>query len=362
MCSSDLVDRVCTKIYEVKKGQIISSAYEKKSQKAINYILFDRNGAFVRIEINVMQIIIENDGYIVVDFSNEQLIPEAVVILENVNQFPYPKPYYNNNVNIIPYFEDEKPLDVIDKTGGYFSIFHDFGVISDSLGVGNMEGVNEKTGEYVYQDFFEYSWGKSIERATGCTYHRFGRGGQHLHDNNWFDEWKEKIVNNPVQCYLINIGFNDFNWLNADSSRYGTINDIKTDYTQNPNTFYGQYGKMIQLIKSVQPKARVFLCNMEWNNTDNSNINSVIADISNYFDRCYLIDLHTYAHEPTWNVPNVFKTGQYHKNTLGYQLTAWNIMSYVDYIIRHNMEEFIDVQFIGTDYRLPTDEEVEAQI
>lgn len=40
---------------------------------------------------------------------------------------------------------------------------------------------------------------------------------------------------------------------------------------------------------------------------------------------------------------------------------AWDIMSYIDYIIRHNMEEFIDVQLIGTDLRLPTKEEVEEQ-
>ena len=254
----------------------------------------------------------------------------------------------------------EKPLDNIDKTGGYMAIFHDFGVIGDSLASGNMEGVNS-SGTYVYQDFLDYSWGKSIERATGCTYHRFSRGGQYLHDDNWYNEWKDKIKTELCQAYIINIGFNDFNWLTQDATRYGTIADIKTDYTQNPNTLYCQYGKMIQLIKSVQPKARIFLCNMEWNNTDNANINTVINDICNYFENCYLIDLYTYAHEPYWGVPNIYKTGVYHKNTLGYQKMAWDIMSYIDYIIRHNMEEFIDVQFIGTDLRLPTKEEVEGQ-
>ena len=252
---------------------------------------------------------------------------------------------------------DEKPLDNIDKTGGYMAIFHAFGVIGDSLASGNMEGV-DSSGTYVYKDFLDYSWGKSIERATGCTYHRFSRGGQYLHDDNWYSEWEEKIKTDLCQAYIINIGFNDYNWLKEDSARYGTLADIKEDYTQNPNTFYGQYGKMIQLIKSVQPKARIFLCNMEWNNTDNSKINDVIFNLSNHFDYCYLIDLHTYAHEPGWGTPNIYKTGQYHKNTLGYQKMAWDIMSYIDYIIRHNMNDFIDVQFIGTDLRLPTEEEI----
>lgn len=354
-------DRIYSEIYEVKAGDIYKSAWKTKAQQGFICMLFDINGKFVSVTSSlVTEIEVVKDGYAIFDFPNKNLIPEGIVKVSNSNEFPHVEPYVHEKFKNNPYFRDEKPLDVIDKTGGYMSIFHDFGVIGDSLASGNMEGV-DGDGTYVYRDFLDYSWGKSIERATGCTYHRFSRGGQYLHDDNWFNEWKEKIQTDLCQAYIINIGFNDFNWLSGDASRYGSIADIKSDYTQNPNTFYGQYAKMIQLIKSVQPKARIFLCNMEWNNTDNSNINKAISEICDYFEKCYLIDLHTYAHEPYWGVENIYKTGVYHKNTLGYQKMAWDIMSYIDYIIRHNMEEFIDVQFIGTDLRLPTKEEVEGQ-
>lgn len=351
-------EHIVSEVYPVFAGQIIKSAYYNKQQHKFFYMTFDSEGnQLTTSSAGVNTVIIEQDGYIIFDFANSNLIPEAIVLVDNENDFPYPESYNHTNFMFNPYFETEKPLDIIDKTGGYMAIFHDFGVIGDSLASGNMEGYDSQ-GTYVYKDFPEFSWGSCIARATGCTEHKFSRGGQFLHDNNWFNEWKDSITENPCLAYIINIGFNDYNWLKVDTSRLGTIADINAiDYTQNPNTFYGQYAKMIRHIKSVQPKAKIFLCNMEWNSTDDSSINSAIAEICSYFDNCYLIDLYTYAHEPYWGVPNVYKTGQYHKNTLGYQKMAWDIMSYIDYIVRHSPEEFIDVQFIGTEYTLKNEVE-----
>ena len=44
---------------------------------------------------------------------------------------------------------------------------------------------------------------------------------------------------------------------------------------------------------------------------------------------------------------NFFLAG--HMNAAGYRLTALMVESYIDYIIRNNLSEFKDVQFIGTD-------------
>ena len=37
-----------------------------------------------------------------------------------------------------------------------------------------------------------------------------------------------------------------------------------------------------------------------------------------------------------------------HLNAAGYQYTAWLMMSYIDWIIRHNMQDFSQAAFIGT--------------
>ncbi len=40
-----------------------------------------------------------------------------------------------------------------------------------------------------------------------------------------------------------------------------------------------------------------------------------------------------------------------HMNALGYLKTAYYVMSYIDYIIRENLEDFKNVPFIGSDYK-----------
>ena len=345
--------RIYTDVYPVHSGNIIKSAYQYSDQKNFTYMLFDSNGDFISTATGT-SVTVSNDGYIIFDFPNSLLIPEGIVIVQSNDDFPYPVPYKKANFQPNTDFDNELPLQNIDKTGGYTAIFHDIGIIGDSLACGCMEGVDTTTSEYKYTDNLQYSWGACISRATGCTCHQFCRGGQYLHDNNWYSEWKQAVAQNPCTAYIICIGFNDYNWLNQSANNLGSLSDIKENFETNPNTFYGQYGKMISYIKSIQPKAKIFLVNMEWNSTDSSQINTAISEICQNTDNCYLIDLKKYAHEPYWNVPNIYKTGLYHKNTLGYQKTAWDIMSYIDYIIRHNMEDFIDVQFIGTNLRLPT--------
>ena len=345
--------RIYTDVYPVHSGNIIKSAYQYSDQKNFTYMLFDSNGDFISTATGT-SVTVSNDGYIIFDFPNSLLIPEGIVIVQSNDDFPYPVPYKKSNFQSNIDFDNELPLQNIDKTGGYTAIFHDIGIIGDSLACGCMEGVDTTTSEYKYTDNLQYSWGACISRATGCICHQFCRGGQYLHDNNWYSEWKQAVAQNPCTAYIICIGFNDYNWLNQSANNLGSLSDIKENFETNPNTFYGQYGKMISYIKSIQPKAKIFLVNMEWNSTDSSQINTAISEICQNTDNCYLIDLKKYAHEPYWNVPNIYKTGLYHKNTLGYQKTAWDIMSYIDYIIRHNMEDFIDVQFIGTNLRLPT--------
>ena len=37
-----------------------------------------------------------------------------------------------------------------------------------------------------------------------------------------------------------------------------------------------------------------------------------------------------------------------HLTPAGYQVTAWIMMNYIDWIIRHNMDDFRQVAYIGT--------------
>ena len=75
---------------------------------------------------------------------------------------------------------------------------------------------------------------------------------------------------------------------------------------------------------------------------------ALLYDFAEKFDNTYIIDLLKYA--PTYD--EKFKENFYllgHMNPMGYILTAKMVASYIDYIIRHNPNDFKEVGFIGTD-------------
>ena len=71
-------------------------------------------------------------------------------------------------------FED-CPLQNIIRDGGMMNIFRTIGCIGDSLASGEFEYWDN--GQKGYWDFYEYSWGKQIERITGISVTNFSRGG-----------------------------------------------------------------------------------------------------------------------------------------------------------------------------------------
>ena len=69
-------------------------------------------------------------------------------------------------------FED-CPLQNIIRDGGMMNIFRTIGCIGDSLASGEFEYWDN--GQKGYWDFYEYSWGKQIERITGISVTNFSR-------------------------------------------------------------------------------------------------------------------------------------------------------------------------------------------
>ena len=69
------------------------------------------------------------------------------------------------------------------------------------------------------------------------------------------------------------------------------------------------------------------------------------------FDNVYVIDLFRYG--PSYASGTNFRDSFFlggHMNAAGYEYTAWMFMTYIDWIIRNNMDDFSQVAFIGTDY------------
>ena len=65
------------------------------------------------------------------------------------------------------------------------------------------------------------------------------------------------LSDSPKQLYIIALGINDYASLH---NKKGTISDIHLDdYTQNADTFYGNYGRILSQLKSHAPNAKIII-------------------------------------------------------------------------------------------------------
>jgi lysophospholipase L1-like esterase len=154
--------------------------------------------------------------------------------------------------------------------------------------------------------------------------------------------------NKLCQAYIMALGVNDI--LNQ-KQEIGSIADIcPEDYTKNAKTFAGYYAQIIQRIKSMQPKAKFFLMTFpDECRPDEEPVKAhrqLMYDLAEFFDYTYVIDLYQYAPKYDAEFKRRFFLG-YHMSPAGYLFTARMIESYIDYIVRHNPEDFAQVGFIG---------------
>lgn len=257
----------------------------------------------------------------------------------------------NMDLEKVLYNKEEKPLDNIVFDGGYSRVFRTIGCIGDSLSSGEFES-RDSEGTPGYHDYYEYSWGQYMARNAGIKVHNFSRGGMTA---KWFMEsyaeqcgvWCDE---KKCQAYTIALGVNE---ICSKSIELGEISDIDLEnYENNKETFTGYYAKIIQKIKTIQPDAKIFLINLPKGEyaAEGDKHAELLSEMTKLFSNTYLIDLRKYSPEYDSEFKNKFFVGG-HMNAAGYILTAQMITSYIDYIVRHNLEDFAQVGFIGTPYK-----------
>lgn len=249
---------------------------------------------------------------------------------------------------------NELPLDNPVTDGGYCGIFRTLACVGDSLSSGEFESLDENN-QRGYHDYFEYSWIQYIARMAGCKAYNFTRGGMtakvyfesFAEENNFWDPEK------AAQGYVIALGVNDIlnqNW------EIGSTDDIcLDDWHKNAKTFMGYYAAIMQRYLDIQPLARFFLVTPPRGVADaerearGDRLADAIRTLAGLFENAYVIDLRKYGVVYDQAFREKFFLGG-HLNAAGYLLTAKMIASYIDYIIRHNMDDFRQIGFIGTPF------------
>ena len=247
--------------------------------------------------------------------------------------------------------EGEKPLDKLLCDAGFTSIFHTIGCVGDSLSSGEFESTDETGTKKGYHDYYEYSWGQYIARSAGCTVYNFSRGGMTAKEYVTSFAERRGFWNPDLACqaYILALGVNDI--LNKNQP-LGDISDINfEDPSKNADTFCGWYAQIIQRLRSIQPKSRIFLMTIPGNSykrPEREAHAALLYKLAEVFEFTYVIDLCKYAPEYDAEFRSHFFLGN-HMNAAGYLLTAKMVMSYIDYIIRSSPDDFKQVGFIGKD-------------
>ncbi len=246
---------------------------------------------------------------------------------------------------------NEKPLDKLVESYSMTSIFRKIAFIGDSLSSGEFETCDGQ-GNAGYYDMFEYSWGQYIARKNGLTAYNFSRGGMtakwyietFADENNLWDKSK------ACQAYVVALGVNDI--YNA-GQEIGSVDNIDVnDYRNNKPTFAGYYAQIISRYKEISPDAKFFFVTFPKEDERKSDSQTfgmieLLYKFTEIFDNSYVIDLYKYG--PVYD--EKFKEEFYlhgHMSAAGYVFTARLIDSYIDYIIRHNADDFKNVPFINS--------------
>ena len=140
-----------------------------------------------------------------------------------------------------------------------FSVFEKIGIIGDSFSSGQIYIEGLSTGAH-----YGLSWGQIMARRCGVNVYNYSASG--LSTRSWLTNNSRglpKLIaycgnNDDKNLYIIALGLND----GSISDYLGTPEDMKLDYTQNPDTFYGNYARIIENIKLYAPNAKIILSKM----------------------------------------------------------------------------------------------------
>ncbi len=255
---------------------------------------------------------------------------------------------------------NERPLDRFPvANGGMTAIFRTIACVGDSLSSGEFEAEDEN-GKRSYHDMFEYSWGQFIGRACGAKVYNFSRGGMTANEylNSYANLKGFWDPEKAAQAYIIALGVNDI--VNC-KGQAGVKEDVNLEKPEeSANTLCGSIGRIILRYKSIAPHAKFFLVTMpnhggswgEWGDTCAREQARAMYELADLFPNTYVLDMYQYG--PVYNKEFFAKYSLLgHLNAAGYLLTAQMYATYIDWIIRHNLEDFTQVGLINTPWYMP---------
>lgn len=271
------------------------------------------------------------------------------------NLFEIPE---NTYFRFTVYVSDDSPITDIDSvaSGAYFwnpnndlfddsdtiALFESFAVIGDSLSCGFSGNGTNQYGSNVAREAHR-NWPAYLSLKIGRPFTNLARGSSTAHD------WRYGNTNLDVDiatadidtyCYMVAVGVNDA----RNNNTIGTSADIKTDKSNNADSFYGNYDYVIrQLIEYKNNRfsqAKIFVFTMPPTETNAESYNTAIRYIAKLYGGCILIDLYKLYYNQFLTPPfsTVWIAG--HSRPIGYMMLANMIRTAINKYMTENAQLF----------------------
>lgn len=241
-----------TRMRTVGKTKINSSSFTLTvpTGYVVLYHIYDDEGTFVSRSSNVRETTVTVDivpGYYI------------RILAYNVGQTDV-SPMEGNNITVEyteQYLDAIADENYIVDENASLSLFESIGVIGDSWASGSLK--NPSSGEHVTTNY-AVSWPQILGRRNGINVYNYSAGG--LSTKSWLTYaaygLPKLLEDEPRNLYVINLGINDNTAIVAGTETLGTIADVNVaDYTLNPDTFYGNYGRIIGNVIAHAPSAKI---------------------------------------------------------------------------------------------------------
>lgn len=167
---------------------------------------------------------------------------------------------------------------VADAERNYVSlaVFPKFGVVGDSYASGEIYYDSK------FHDRYELSWGQIMARKLGTNCVNFSAGG--MSTKGWLNNSHGLpllLATEAQDIYYLALGINDAN--NYGEAYLGTVADINELPDLNPDTFFGNYGKIISNIKAHAPHASIVMMTMLPTTPTKAVFNAAIQEIAKHY-------------------------------------------------------------------------------
>lgn len=238
--------------------------------------------------------------------------------------------YFNNKFNAV----DSKFTDIDVNGCDLFQCFENFCVIGDSISAGftNIGGVtiNSETARRRGAN-----WPTYLSLYLSREVLNISVGGSSTID------WRNTLKNNisKKECFIIYLGGNDM----ANNYTLGNSDDIKADYNENSESYYGNYDYLIRYIHENYPNS-VILCisNTFFDNERYKTYNSACQHIANLYSYCHYIDIIDEVEKQNSFLSNNFNG---HFSPIGYKVYEKCIRNSINKYMYENYNKFLGVPY-----------------